>query len=68
VGLSAFARLSVDFSPLSVLRSSSGNGIGETAERRVSELVLLMRVDARAFASSPPGHELEGVVTGCSAQ
>jgi len=66
VGLSAFSQLSVDFSPLAALRASSGNGISETEERRVSELILLMRVDARAFASNPPGHELEGVVGSCT--
>jgi hypothetical protein len=66
VGLSAFSRLSIDFSPLAALRNSSGNGISDTAERRVSELILLMRVDARAFASSPPGHELEGIIASCA--
>lgn len=66
VGLSAFSTLAIDFSPLARMSHSSGNGIGETAHDRVSELVLVMRLDARAFASSPAGHELEGVVSSCA--
>lgn len=66
VGLSPFSELSVDFAPLAALRNSSSDGLGEELDRRVSELILLLRLDARAFASTPPGHELEGIVTSCT--
>jgi hypothetical protein len=65
VGLSALSELSVDFAPLASMRHSFGNGIGEVADRPTSELVLLMRLDAREFASTPVGHELESVVRKC---
>lgn len=66
VGLSAFSDLSVDFAALSDMDGARGNGIGEGgADGRVSALNLVMRLDARAFASTPPGHELEGVVSTC---
>ncbi len=66
VGLSAFSTLSVDFSPLASMSHPNGNGIGESEGGRVSELVLVMRLDARAFASTPAGHELEGIVSTCA--
>lgn len=65
VGLSAFADLTIDFAPLLAMSHSFGNGIGESLDRPVSELVLFMRLDARQFASAPQGHELEGIVRTC---
>jgi hypothetical protein len=44
---------------------SFGNGIGESPDRPVTEVVLFMRLDARQFATDPPGHELEGIVNAC---
>jgi hypothetical protein len=65
VGLSALSEISIDFAPIANMRHSFGNGIGETADRAVSELVFLLRLDAREFASDPPGRELETVLSDC---
>jgi hypothetical protein len=68
VGASAFSELSIDFRPLATMvdPSGRGNGIGETSDAQVVELVLFLHVDARGFASTPLGHELEGIVSTCT--
>ncbi|HMI88067.1 MAG TPA: hypothetical protein VK550_28480 [Polyangiaceae bacterium] len=65
VGLSGLSDLTVDFAPLATMTHSFGNGIGESPDRPVTEVVLFMRLDARQFATDPPGHELEGIVNAC---
>lgn len=67
VGLSAFSRWTYDFAPLATMRHSYGNGIGETSDRATTALVVFMHVDARGFASSPLGRELDGIVSTCTA-
>jgi hypothetical protein len=66
VGLSALADLTFDFAPLAAMSHSFGNGIGESPDRPVAEVVMFMRLDARQFATEPQGHELEDIVRTCA--